>query len=533
MVAPLSRSEAERKGLLPPPFRPFPLTRNPLLISPLKGGGEEGGERGFVRAWAVHERRLRVVFSGPSAAARPLLNSRVPPFTGEMSEGQRGFEGRRTPRNTRPYRLCKGPAERDPIGWLSPSGPALPPRSPSPRPSPRGEGDSPLPSARSALGLLVLGGWVLHTFVMDFTGRALELAEGVVGGLAPRPAVGAVVVARDGVTVVGEGATRPHPGPHAEAVALAGVGELAKGGTIYCTLEPHQNQGTTAPCTRAIINAGVKTVVCPVEDPNPVVAGRGFEQLRAAGVEVVRDVGGENQRRAEELIEGFAKHVGTGLPFVTVKWAMSLDGKIATRSGDSQWITGEEARAHGHGLRYRSDAVMTGIGTVLADDPRLTARDMGSGKRLANRPYLRVVVDSKGRMPGDAVLLDEDGEVMQVVASGEGLGGQCEVVRLSDDSGKSVDVSALMVHLGDRGVHNVLVEAGEKLTGALFDRNLVDKVVAYVSTERLIGGIDARSPVGGDGPETMHEITGLKRRRVEDLGSDLVIIGYVGHRKER
>ena len=364
-------------------------------------------------------------------------------------------------------------------------------------------------------------------------GRALELAEGAVGGLAPRPAVGAVVVARDGVTVVGEGATRPHPGPHAEAVALAGVGESARGGTIYCTLEPHQNEGTTAPCTRAIIDAGITRVVCPVEDPNPVVAGRGFEELRASGVEVVRGVGEEHRRRAEELIEGFAKHVRTGLPFVTVKWAMSLDGKIATRSGDSQWITGEKSRAHAHGFRYRSDAVMTGIGTVLADDPRLTARDMRSGKRLANRPCLRVVVDSKGRMPGDAALLDEEGEVMQVVASGEGLGDRCEVVMLPDDSGGSVDLSALMGHLGERGVSNVLVEAGERLTGALFDRNLVDKVVAYVSTERLIGGIDARSPVGGYGPETIQEITRLKRVRVEDLDSDLVIIGYVDHREER
>ncbi len=373
---------------------------------------------------------------------------------------------------------------------------------------------------------------VLHTLVMDYLGRALELAEGVVGGLAPRPAVGAVVVGEDGVSVVGEGATRPHPGPHAEAVALGVAGESARGGTIYCTLEPHQHEGTTPPCSRAIIDAGITRVVCPVEDPNPDVAGRGFAELRAAGVEVVRDVGDENLRRAKELIEGFAKHVRTGLPFVTVKWAMSLDGKIATRSRDSQWISGDEARAHAHGLRYRSDVVMTGIGTVLADDPRLTARDSLSGERLGDRPHLRVVVDSQGRMPVDAALLGEDGDVVQVVASGDGTGDRCEVVQLADESGESVDLMLLMRYLGERGCHNVLVEAGERLNGALFDLRLVDKVVSYISPTKLIGGVDALSPIGGRGPRHMGKITRLRNGRTERLGADVAVVGYVDHRQE-
>lgn len=374
---------------------------------------------------------------------------------------------------------------------------------------------------------------VLHTLVMDYLGRALELAEGVVGGLAPRPAVGAVVVGEDGVTVVGEGATRPHPGPHAEAVALGVAGESARGGTMFCTLEPHQHEGTTPPCSRAIVEAGIAKVVCPVEDPNPVVAGRGFAELRAAGVEVVRDVGDENLRRAEELIEGFAKHVRTGLPFVTVKWAMSLDGKIATRSRDSQWISGDEARAHAHGLRYRSDVVMTGIGTVLTDDPRLTARDSVTGERLGGRPGLRVVVDSGGRMPADAALLKEEGDVVQVVTSGEaGLSDRCEVVRLGDDHREAVDLLALMRHLGERGCHNVLVEAGERLNGALFDLRLVDKVVSYISPTKLIGGVDALSPIGGRGPRHMGKITRLRNGRTERLGADVAIIGYVDHRQE-
>ena len=189
---------------------------------------------------------------------------------------------------------------------------------------------------------------LLHTWNMEFMQRALDLAERVAGGLAPRPAVGAVIVARDGETIVGEGATQPNPGPHAEAVALNIAQSIAKGdsegGTIYCTLEPHQNRSTTPPCTQAIIDAGISTVVCPTVDPNPLVAGRGFEHLKSAGIQIINDVDNVSQRRANELIEGFAKHINTGLPFVTVKWAMSLDGKIATRNGDSKWITGPAAR---------------------------------------------------------------------------------------------------------------------------------------------------------------------------------------------
>ena len=374
---------------------------------------------------------------------------------------------------------------------------------------------------------------VIDTLGMDFLGRALELAEGAIGGLAPRPAVGAVVVSADGETVVGEGATAPSPGPHAEAAALGEAREAARGGTIYCTLEPHQHVATTAPCTKAIVEAGIRRVVCPVVDPNPEVSGRGFAELRDAGVEVSGDVDDVSKRRAEELIEGFAKHVRTGLPFVTMKWAMSLDGKIATRSGDSQWITGEEARGHAHKLRYRSDVVMTGIGTVLADDPRLTARDSRTGKRLGNRPRRRVVVDSVGRLPSDAALLGEGGGVIQVVASGDGVGDRCEVWRLPDESGETVDLTALMRRLGELGVHNVLVEAGSRLNGELIDRKLVDKVVAYISTAKMIGGGNALSPVGGAGAMSMRDSIKVDCSRVERFGNDFAIIGYVDYSQER
>ena len=399
--------------------------------------------------------------------------------------------------------------------------------------------------------------------------RSLDLAEKAAGSLAPRPPVGAVIVASDGVTIVGEGATQPSPGPHAEAVAIGTAGDSAKGGSIYCTLEPHQNQSTTTPCTQAIINAGIERVICPTVDPNPLVHGRGFEQLRAAGIEIVNEVDEGSQKRADELIEGFAKYIRTGLPFVTVKWAMSLDGKIATRERDSKWITGPEARAHAHRLRYRSDAVMTGIGTVLADNPRLTARDPQTGKRMCGRPHVRVVIDTHARMPDDAAMLDEDGEIIQAVArnaagfpplaeamseasgfpplAGEMSEGQrgpydvaeerrgnprYQTIRFPNRDNGSVDLTTVVRHLGERGCLNVLTEAGEKLTGELFDLKLVDKVVAYLATDKIIGGSGALSPVGGRGPAVMGENARLRNIRIEHLAHDIAVVGYVEYPEE-
>ena len=390
---------------------------------------------------------------------------------------------------------------------------------------------------------------------MKFMQRALDLAEMAAGSLAPRPPVGAIIVASDQKTIVGQGATKPNPGPHAEAIAIASASDSARGGSIYCTLEPHQNHATTPPCTQAIIDAGIKRVICPTVDPNPQVNGRGFEHLREAGIEVINQVDDTSQRRADELIEGFAKHIKTGMPFVTVKWAMSLDGKIATKDRDSKWITSQNARAHAHRLRYRSDAVITGIGTIIADNPRLTARDPQTGQRMCGRPNLRVVIDSHARMPSDAALLDEHGEVIQATSSGfpplagemsegqkgpntprtsEGQRGPVRhrVIALPNCDNKSVDLTAVMCHLGERGCVNVLAEAGEKLTGELFDLQLVDKVVAYISTNKIIGGAQALTPIGGKGPSVMSESARLHNTRIEHLGNDIAVIGYVDYAQE-
>ena len=247
-----------------------------------------------------------------------------------------------------------------------------------------------------------------------YMGLVLCLARKAVGSVSPNPPVGAVLV-REG-EVVGEGYTRPPGQAHAEIVAIRQAGPWARGATLYTTLEPCNHQGRTGPCSEAIIEAGVAEVHSAVLDPNPRVNGSGMSRLSEAGIAVST---GEMAGEASRLIEAYAKHVTTGTPFVTAKFAMSLDGKIATRTGSSQWITGEEARAYAHRMRAASDAVMVGINTVLADDPRLTARD-GSGEALERQP-LRVVVDSRGRIPREARMLGEPGSTL-IVTGGAGLG---------------------------------------------------------------------------------------------------------------
>ena len=239
--------------------------------------------------------------------------------------------------------------------------------------------------------------------------RALELARAAVGSTSPNPPVGAVVVR--GGRIVGEGHTQPAGEDHAEKVALRQAGELARGSMLYVTLEPCSHHGRTPPCTDAIIASGVSEVCASVVDPNPQVSGRGLEQLRRAGISVTL---GEGREDAEELIAPHTKFITTGTPLVTAKFAMSLDGKIATRTGDSKWITSEESRRYVHTLRAQSDAIMAGIGTVLADDPQLTARD-ADGAPLPRQP-LRVVVDSKGRLPADAALLRQPGRTLVFVS---------------------------------------------------------------------------------------------------------------------
>lgn len=359
-----------------------------------------------------------------------------------------------------------------------------------------------------------------------FMERALALARRVRGRTSPNPPVGAVVV-RDGV-IVGEGATRPPGQAHAEIVALEVAGQQARGATLYVTLEPCCFYGRTPPCTQAIQAAGIAEVHLATLDPNPRVCGRGQAELTAAGI---RTVVGEAAEAARDLIEGFAQLIRTGRPLVTAKFAMSLDGKIATRTGDSRWITGSAARRRVHEIRNDLDAVLIGIGTALADDPQLTVR-LGAEAQDDRQP-LRVVVDSRGRLPPSARLLREPGQTLIATTAAASTDWRqelastgAEILVLPADASGRVDLAALLHALGARGIADLLVEGGGQLLGALFDAGLVDKVHAFIAPI-IIGGDDAPTPVRGRGPARLADAWQLHRVRVEQLGPDLLVTGYV------
>ena len=358
--------------------------------------------------------------------------------------------------------------------------------------------------------------------------RAIGLARGVLGATSPNPAVGAVVV-KDGVEV-GCGSTLPPGQSHAEIVALQQAGDASRGSILYTTLEPCCTHGRTPPCTRAIIAAGVKAVHVAVIDPNPQVSGRGCAELRSAGIEVVMVVEEEEAEEVRELYEAFAKHVATGIPFVTAKFAMSLDGKIATRTGDAKWVSGAKSRSAVQQMRRESDAVLVGLNTVVADDPQLTARDR-EGNPIQRQP-LRVVVDSNCRMPPSAQILRQPGTTIVAVTRGAPqtrvdrlLKAGAEVLSFPADRHARVDMAALLAELGRRGVVSVLVEGGGTVLGSLFDGKLVDKVYAFIAPV-IIGGEGAPSPVEGLGVDAMARAWKVGRTKMRATGGDWLVVGY-------
>ena len=355
--------------------------------------------------------------------------------------------------------------------------------------------------------------------------RAIGLAQQALGTTSPNPAVGAVIV-KDGM-VVGSGHTMPPGGNHAEIGALLMAGDSARDSALYTTLEPCCHFGRTPPCTRAIIAAGVAEVHAAAQDPNPVVSGQGMAELESNGIRVSV---GEEAEAAAELYEAFAKHILTGLPFVISKFAMSLDGKIASHTGDSKWVTGPKARARVQEMRRETDAVMVGVNTVMVDNPQLTARD-GNGQPLSRQP-LRVVLDSQAHTPADARLLSEPGSTLVVVTKDAPESGVAtltsagaEVLRLEAGPDGRPDLSLLIAELGKRGVVSLFAEAGGTLQGALFDSGIVDKVYAFIAPV-IIGGLGASSPVEGIGAVRMANAVRLERSRMERIGDDWLIIGY-------
>ncbi|HWP36216.1 MAG TPA: bifunctional diaminohydroxyphosphoribosylaminopyrimidine deaminase/5-amino-6-(5-phosphoribosylamino)uracil reductase RibD [Gemmatimonadales bacterium] len=366
---------------------------------------------------------------------------------------------------------------------------------------------------------------------MDYMERALELARRAQGWCSPNPAVGAVVV-RDG-EIVGEGWTQPVGQAHAEVVALRAAGDRARGAALYVTLEPCSHFGRTPPCTDAILAAGVAEVHAATLDPSPWVNGKGAEILRAAGVPVLV---GAHEAEARKLNEGYFTWVRTGRPFVTLKFAMTVDGKIATRTGASFWITGSEARRYVARLRASVDAVMVGIGTVLADDPQLTARpgEWGDAALEPAHQPLRVVLDTTGRLPVTARLVSGGLPGTTLVCTTE----RASVARLRElesygvetlvlpEGDGGVDVVAALQALGKRGVTSVLAECGGTLAWSLLQRRVVDAVLAFVAP-KIVGGRTAPTPVGGEGLARMDQAMELVDPRWEVCGRDVMLSAYV------
>jgi diaminohydroxyphosphoribosylaminopyrimidine deaminase/5-amino-6-(5-phosphoribosylamino)uracil reductase len=350
--------------------------------------------------------------------------------------------------------------------------------------------------------------------------RAIALARKGLGRTSPNPVVGCVIVSHG--QVVGEGWHRKAGTPHAEIHALAEAGPRARGADVYVTLEPCSHHGRTPPCADALVAAGVGRVVAGMTDPNPKVMGQGLARLQVAGIPVVT---GLLEPECRRLNEPFIKHVTTGLPFVICKTAMTLDGRIATASGDSRWITGERSRRYVHRLRDRFDAIMVGVGTVLADDPLLTCRLPGG------RDPIRVVVDSRLRTPPSAQLLAPDSAAATLIATLPGNdAARCaldeagaEIITCSQGSG-FVDLHELLRKLGARGVQSVLLEGGGTLAGAFLRQGLIDRLLFFLAP-KLVGG-DGPGPFAGAGVDRMAEANGLTISRVVRFGEDILVEAY-------
>jgi len=369
---------------------------------------------------------------------------------------------------------------------------------------------------------------------------ALRLAAKGAGWTSPNPMVGAVVV-REG-QIVGRGWHRRYGLPHAEVEALRRAGNAARGADLYVTLEPCNHHGKTPPCTRAILEAGVRRVVVAVRDPNPGVNGGGAEFLASQGVQVEM---GLLEPEARRLNETWFKWVTEGLPWVMAKAACSLDGRMATATGESQWLTGEAARAFGHRLRHQADAIVVGVNTIIADDPQLTTRlpikprkpDTENRKPKTENRFkdpIRVILDSRLRLPLTARLLQLDSPAPTWVACTEAAPGEkrralenqgTEVLVLPEESGR-VALQPLLVLLGRRRVQSLLVEGGAEVLGSFFDRRLVDKFYFFYAP-KFLGGRGALGVLGGHGVARLVDAPLARDLSVRRLGPDLLISGYL------
>lgn len=367
-------------------------------------------------------------------------------------------------------------------------------------------------------------GHLLHEIEEDekYMWRALELSLKAMGYTSPNPMVGCVIV-KNGI-IIGEGYHEKYGGLHAERNALANCKESPEDATLYVTLEPCCHYGKTPPCTEAIIQNKIKKVVIACLDPNPLVAGKGCEILKGYGIEIVTGV---LEKECQKTNEVFMHYIKKKKPFIATKYAMTLDGKIASYTGDSKWVTGEQAREHVQGLRKYYKGIMVGIGTVLADDPMLNCRLEKSVDPV------RIICDSKMQIPLDSQIVRTAKDIPTIVAACRQYANSKKLTALQEKNvevifleGEEVDLHQLLSILGKKQIDSILVEGGGKLHASFLEKALINRVYAYIAP-KLIGGSEALSPIEGIGIEKMQCAKELEEIEIEQLGQDILITGVL------
>jgi diaminohydroxyphosphoribosylaminopyrimidine deaminase/5-amino-6-(5-phosphoribosylamino)uracil reductase len=363
---------------------------------------------------------------------------------------------------------------------------------------------------------------------IQFMKRALDLAKKGEGYTSPNPMVGAVIV-KDG-RIIGEGYHEKYGSHHAEINAFNNATEDVEGATIYVTLEPCSHYGKTPPCANKIVEKKIKKAVVCLQDPNPLVSGKGIELLRSNGIEVVTGV---LEQEGKKLNEVFLKYITTKFPFVFLKTAMTLDGKIAAYTGDSKWITNEESRQFVHQLRHKASGIMVGLGTILADDPMLNTR---LKDKKGKDPH-RIIVDTHARTPLTAKILNMDTDADTIIAVSDNA--DQEKVRLLEKKGAEiivtplknghVDLLYLMKELGERKIDSILLEGGGTLNFSALESGIVDKLYAFMAP-KIIGGSEAKTPVEGKGISSIKDAIQVENIELQRFGSDVMIEGYIKKR---
>ncbi len=355
--------------------------------------------------------------------------------------------------------------------------------------------------------------------------QALDLAEKGAGFTSPNPLVGAVVV-KSG-RIIGRGWHAACGSPHAEVVALDDAGAEANGAVLYVTLEPCNHTGRTPPCTETIIAAGIRRVIVARRDPNPDVAGGGIEYLKQQGIEITEGV---CEAAARRQLEWFEKYSKTKVPFVTLKCALTLDGRIATRTGDSRWVTGPEARAQVHRLRQAADAIMVGSGTVKADNPRLTTRLEGQ----ETKDPVRVILDTRLSIDESAAVFNPASDAETIIVAGEGCSSEkreqverqgARVLEIEMD-GNGIKLEALINRLGEMGLASLLIEGGSRVSGSALAAGIVDKICFFYAP-KILGGDDGVPVCSGAGPALMKDARPIQDMTVVWIGDDVLIEGYL------